>query len=82
MLEEQKPEYWAHFDPPHTVPSADGWYPAIRVFDLEECGIPDAGQWCAGIWTTWRDPCVMAFGPRHETESGALKAAVENDPWW
>ena len=82
MLEEPKPEYWAHFQPPDTVPVEDGWYPVIRAFDPNDLAYPDAEEWRAGRWVTHSTHGVVIFGPRQETEAGALKAAVENEPGW
>jgi hypothetical protein len=82
MPEEPKFEYWSQFHPPRAAPTEDGWYPVIRIFEVEEGGIPDAEQWYAGAWATHRRPCVVAFGPRHQTEAEALNAAVQNDQGW
>lgn len=81
MLEQPKPEYWTHFQPPATTPVENGWYPVLRVFEAGDGAYPDAAQWVPGKWE-WASLYVVAFGPRQESMLEAMRAAVENDPGW
>ena len=72
MLEEPKPEYWTHFQPPDTVPVEDGWYPVIRIFDPDEGAFPDCGYWDGQCWTR---SCVGLL-------KKALPDAGEEDLFW